>query len=1096
MMQGDPSQHVNAQRRASLSRSTSSLRRQSLENLTSNSKSHSTTKLSVAGVGGGIPNQTTTSSLDAAKKAYSAAVVPTSAPGRRKSAGNVVSFAGFSAGRESRNGGGSHSAYPSRVEVNSSKEHLVQPKITYSRECQQVTEDEERIIKERKAMELPKSSQIVKDLKINGLLFLYSNIQSLFDSLVKAYASIDKTSEDIKGIYIMLLRFFCDYVAYVQMYLKSSDVANSAVDEIYNKLFSILNTITNPTSNSSALDHFHHFFESIKLWVECTLYFSNFLRDREIKIEKFVTDFESMEEETMIFKDVLKKAPQACCGIDGNPGSHRIEIVVRHITSFQSTRSNVAKRANTCDKETTTDNLIASPSITASLATSRNSVKILGSNETVTSEYSETSTDTLSSDYANNEDPKISRSTESMMSVLEEESSVYSGGSTDFPRPKSIYTSIRNSVPAIKTEEYQEPVRTSVASEKKSRQSFILEEALDDSEEEEDEDLTPYNPDTTNVSVGPNRPMPKFANALVQVDTPDQNYELKIKQYRKQIESYEKQLKEKAENYERDLDSLREENEMRLKSEKMKFDDIVVEQGKRLRKLEEQCQRVEESLVFSEKCREDQAEELGTVTKERDELLGRVKDFSEKEQKLSIIEEEFLELQQEHSTVTQTLESLSASHNELIDQRNEAVASRDEAIAQMLLYEQEKGRLEVTTREATEAWESSKARMGDLHHSLVTAREENEQLQDRNQALEVTAKTSQYRIKELEAMVNAMMRYPDASLGQVLQEPNSEDYDQLYHELINSNNMRIALLEQKNNEYRFMRLRKAADLKDEKRRQKIKEGGGKTRLWKHEDITRAADKAITVPSTRSTEEDGVDMESTLLKTYHQPTIEVAEHGYYAATAGIPPNIEALQKAFAQRMGGPSENAKAAVDTYAKLKSKSATARAPATLRAPPTQTLQLPSAVFSTHRSKQNAYDYVTDVSAGYVAPILTPSLKSPSLPRSSRAPTPGQHHVSEFDTSFPDEYRKLAATPASERTAYEDTLSYRGSPLPRCGTPSSSKSRPNSARMKVPSSAMRSIFSEVAGAPVGGKGGGVGVRWRGSGEGIAGFGMGPMKRE
>jgi hypothetical protein len=44
-------------------------------------------------------------------------------------------------------------------------------------------------------------------------------------------------------------------------------------------------------------------------------------------------------------------------------------------------------------------------------------------------------------------------------------------------------------------------------------------------------------------------------------------------------------------------------------------------------------------------------------------------------------------------------------------------------------------------------------------------------LQNQNQQLEVSVKTNTYKVKEMEAMVATMMRYPDASLGQLMEEP-------------------------------------------------------------------------------------------------------------------------------------------------------------------------------------------------------------------------------------------------------------------------------------------------------------------------------------
>jgi hypothetical protein len=114
------------------------------------------------------------------------------------------------------------------------------------------------------------------------------------------------------------------------------------------ELQSLLDTLTfeeaTQQQSKSPANKLLQLFKAIKLWVESSLCFSKFLREREIKIEKFVSDFETMEEESMIFKDVLRQAPNACCGTDSNPGSHRIEIIVRQITNVRALSSTVSRR--------------------------------------------------------------------------------------------------------------------------------------------------------------------------------------------------------------------------------------------------------------------------------------------------------------------------------------------------------------------------------------------------------------------------------------------------------------------------------------------------------------------------------------------------------------------------------------------------------------------------------------------------------------------------------------------------------------------------------------------------------------------------------
>jgi hypothetical protein len=85
--------------------------------------------------------------LDAAKKVYTTS---NSALARRKSTGNI-----YATSPEKKSaGGGLVAGVTSRI---TSRENILQPRITYSKEYQEVDDIEERMILERKESELPKS---------------------------------------------------------------------------------------------------------------------------------------------------------------------------------------------------------------------------------------------------------------------------------------------------------------------------------------------------------------------------------------------------------------------------------------------------------------------------------------------------------------------------------------------------------------------------------------------------------------------------------------------------------------------------------------------------------------------------------------------------------------------------------------------------------------------------------------------------------------------------------------------------------------------------------------------------------------------------
>ena len=65
----------------------------------------------------------------------------------------------------------------------------------------------------------------------------------------------------------------------------------------------------------------------IHLWSESILYLSSYLKEHENKVNEFIKQFESLEEENMILKDVMNQS--------SDEKHSTIEVIVRHVTSSQ-----------------------------------------------------------------------------------------------------------------------------------------------------------------------------------------------------------------------------------------------------------------------------------------------------------------------------------------------------------------------------------------------------------------------------------------------------------------------------------------------------------------------------------------------------------------------------------------------------------------------------------------------------------------------------------------------------------------------------------------------------------------------------------------
>ncbi|KAJ3034672.1 hypothetical protein HDV00_004811 [Rhizophlyctis rosea] len=139
-----------------------------------------------------------------------------------------------------------------------------------------------------------------------------------------------------------------------------------------------------------------------------------------------------------------------------------------------------------------------------------------------------------------------------------------------------------------------------------------------------------------------------------------------------------------------------------------------------------------------------------------------------------------------------------------------------ELVKRIEVGEEERGMLEKTVKEAVEGERKMRKEVGEIKKAVGKAQEEIDKLAMYNLDMERLVRMEREKSRELEVSLRAIMRFPDVSLGRDLVFPDlppSAEADKILQEMINSNNVRIAMLEQKNNEFRVMRLKQSASQK-------------------------------------------------------------------------------------------------------------------------------------------------------------------------------------------------------------------------------------------------------------------------------------------
>ncbi|KAJ1564316.1 hypothetical protein HK096_008614 [Nowakowskiella sp. JEL0078] len=112
-------------------------------------------------------------------------------------------------------------------------------------------------------------------------------------------------------------------------------------------------------------------------------------------------------------------------------------------------------------------------------------------------------------------------------------------------------------------------------------------------------------------------------------------------------------------------------------------------------------------------------------------------------------------------------------------------------------------------REAKEAENSAGKKNAEFQIKVLKQTEKFNEIKLTCQDLESENRIKTVKIDELNKVLETLMKFPDASIGQIENFVNTDQWDHLLSEMINSNNLRISLLEQKNNELRIQKIRLA-----------------------------------------------------------------------------------------------------------------------------------------------------------------------------------------------------------------------------------------------------------------------------------------------
>ncbi|KAJ3225621.1 hypothetical protein HDU81_007762 [Chytriomyces hyalinus] len=638
--------------------------------------------------------------------------------------------------------------------------------------------------------------------------------------------------------YRILYKFMAEHIGHMLAYLNSASVPK--VEGI--QLASIhFNALIGPEKSLVKLSiQPDDVISNVKRWMATFAEFCIILNKREKEISEFVKKFELLEEESVLFKDVLR---QATVHNHESEQMEPFEVVVQQLTVLD--KSGSMKQRSTADKATEMMDLIEQefkkssessksfePSVSLDESAFQPKLEVSkklepgkGSNKTkpkvmISSAPNARSAPLKHGANASNvelaRDAKTPDNPASTKAALE--SHVLNQNLT-IGSALSIHTNSATPISQSNSRSLVEIAsQTDITGDTSSRRSST--ENVASISRSASASLSPsfmarrvsmgLKASTANVQCGLSTPIPTYTASQAQTDDAMAEMERTISFQKAEIPRISRTYKIQTQlrSHNEAVERLKQTCDSKIGSATLNFERTF---DTMLNSISDQCECLRLALDELQQIqRQSEAAKMAT--------RKSMQQLSEKNQQLEeevrYTEEERARLESEVETVSMkvfTLETdvlnlqealLTAKTDrsiELASEYEELVKFKADAEMRIGHLESQLRNQHLELKDAKAASLGSKNRAGELHHELVQLRGRHDELEELHSTLQIEFKKAEFKAREQEAIVEMMMKYPDASLD--------ARYDDIFSNMISANNLRISLLEQKNNEYRTIRLK-------------------------------------------------------------------------------------------------------------------------------------------------------------------------------------------------------------------------------------------------------------------------------------------------
>ncbi|KAJ3122021.1 hypothetical protein HK098_003176 [Nowakowskiella sp. JEL0407] len=630
--------------------------------------------------------------------------------------------------------------------------------------------------------ELPKYGYLANLLKRNGTLFLRSNLEESFSKFLE-------NDEKKVGINTCLSHFFKECAKSTKKYLESCK-------------FSSQNDAISAPQNSNESEKLKN---SFLTWWKMNCAYLNFQRQREIDIEKMLEEFKNLEEQNIILKDVLTHVQKQ----NGSRYSFKINVVKEE---FEFGKRN----KEMCDKEVSTTNLDCDDD---SGSQPQNVVEVPSSHEIYPRDQEINFPNSTPTIFSTDSSLDSIRAEEPATEILQDKdynSEVNFSEQQADSNDQSLNTvenrtldSVDRSRGGLDINETSQSVSASVNIEPKLNDDDNAGTEKVQNIAQASNFLQVRNIETDEKLCGEDTPIPIFHSVGVEADFPHPS-EAELELCKSKLEQRELELLK----LQQATQLLKSEHLIEINNLKQPYESEIEKIKHKFDTLQNQNKDLETTCV--ELNAEASRWERKAIEAERREAIGNEKiakwekEIEVKKKELQSVQEECAKLKENFSMLTDSNLALKTSFESTCTQLSETNQTLETTAEELndirLSLESAKFELEKSKKSETEA----KTKCGEYHHTVLKRNEELQEMHVKLKGLESSERVHSIKVKELETIINNLMKFPDMSLGDDFTPTGQislSQFDAMLSEMISSNNLRISLLEQKNNELRMQRIK-------------------------------------------------------------------------------------------------------------------------------------------------------------------------------------------------------------------------------------------------------------------------------------------------